>query len=207
MIVKTNKITPNNNLQKNRVKRNVQIDTYFDTNIVIDAMAPNFYIINITDYYFHNDGLDLHIFSTPELNEDITLLITVYIDMYNDSLGYWISKEIDVRAYDYYGTSEIFSAYFDDLNLDIFTSDISLTVLNIIVESNSTINNYYVYFEEINYNFPKATSAYDSAISNYYEADTNSYYPDITDNTNISSYISGGSKSSGSISTGVIIDL
>ena len=93
------------------------------------------------------------------------------------------------------------------MNLDIFTSDISLTVLNIIVESNSTINNYYVYFEEINYNFPKATSAYDSAISNYYEADTNSYYPDITDNTNISLYISGGSKSSGSISTGVIIDL
>ena len=108
IIVKTNKMTPNNNLQKNRVKRNVQIDTYFDTNIVIDAMAPNFYIINITDYYFHNDGLDLHIFSTPELNEDITLLITLNIDMYNDSLGYWISKEIDVRAYDYYGTSEYF---------------------------------------------------------------------------------------------------
>ena len=93
------------------------------------------------------------------------------------------------------------------MNLDIFTSDISLTVLNIIVESNSTINNYYVYFEDINYNFPKATSVYDSAISNYYEADTNSYYPDITDNTNISSYISGGSKSSGSISTGVIIGI
>ena len=158
IIIKTNNINkaiPHNNFRKDRVKRNAQIDTYFDTDIVIDTMAPNFYVINVTGCYFRNDGLDLFIFSTPELNEDITLLITLYIDMYNDSLGYWITKEIDVRAYDYYGTGEIFSAYFDDLNLDIFTSDISLTVLNIIVESNSTINNYYVYFEEINYNFQK----------------------------------------------------
>ena len=205
IIVKTNKITVNNNLQKNRVKRNVQIDTYFDTNIVIETMAPIFYIINVTDYYFHNDGLDLFIFSNPELNEDITLLITLYIDIFNDSLGYWTNKEIDVRAYDYYGTRERFSAYIDDLNLDNLNL-VSLTVLNIIVESNSTNNNYNVYFEEINYSVQEETSVYDSAISNYYETDTDSYNPDTTDDTEFSN-ISGGSKSSGSISTGVIIGI
>jgi hypothetical protein len=159
-----NKAIPNNNFRKDRVKRKVQIETYIDTSIEIETYYTTMYILNVTYYYFYNMGLDLNIISTPELIEDITLLITLYIDKYNDSLGYWTNKEIDVRAYDYYGTGEMFSAYIDDLNLDNFTSDISLTVLNIIVESNSTINNYYVYFEEINYNFPKATSAYDSAI-------------------------------------------
>ena len=210
MIVKTNKITANNNLQKNRVKRNVQIDTYFDTNIVIATMAPNFYIINVTDYSFYNDGFDLYISSTPELNEDITLLITLYIDMYNDSLGYWISKEIDVRAYDYYGTGNMFSAYIDELNLVNLTSDISLTVLNIIVESNNTNNNYYVYFEEMTFNFPEETD-YDYSTplemsDSYYQIDSDSYYPDTTNNTE-SSYISVGNRSSGSISTGVIIGI
>ena len=213
IIIKTNNINktiPNNNFRKDRVKRNIQIDTYiFETNIV-ETYSPNTYNINVTYYHFYDRGLELYIFSTPELNEDITLLITLYIDMYNDSLGYWISKEIDVRAYDYYGTGNMFSAYIDELNLVNLTSDISLTILNIIVESNNTNNNYYVYFEEMTFNFPEGTD-YDSSTSlemsdSYYQIDTDSYYPDTTNNTE-SSYISVGNRSSGSISTGVIIGI
>jgi len=210
IFIKTNNINktiPNNNFKKDRVKRKVQIETYFDTTIQTETNYITIYQINVTYFLFYNLGLDLHIFSTPELNEDITLLITLYIDKYNDSLGYWTSKEIDVRAYDYYGTGEMFSAYIDDLNLDNFTSDISLTVLNIIVESNNTNNDYYVYFEEMTFNFPEETDTYIPwDMSDYYQTDTYSSYPDTTDNTEIS-YISGGSKSSGSISTGVIIGI
>ena len=211
IIIKTNNINkaiPHNNFRKDRVKRNIQIDTdIFETNIA-ETNNPNIYNINVTYYNFYDRGLDLYIFSTPELNEDITLLITIYIDKYNESLGYWISKEIDVRAYDYYGTGNVFSAYIDELNLVNLTSDISLTVLNIIVESNNTNNNYYVYFEEMTFNFPEVTDFSTSLemSDSYYQIDTDSYYPDITDDTEFS-YISGGSKSSGSISTGVIIGI
>lgn len=213
IIIKTNNINkaiPHNNFRKDRVKRNIQIDTYiFETNIV-ETYSPNTYNINVTYYHFYDRGLELYIFSSPELNEDITLLITLYIDMYNDSLGYWISKEIDVRAYDYYGTGNMFSAYIDELNLVNLTSDISLTILNIIVESNNTNNNYYVNFEEMTFNFPEETD-YDYSTSlemsdSYYQIDTDSYYPDTTNNTE-SSYISVGNRSSGSISTGVIIGI
>ena len=213
IIIKTNNINktiPNNNFRKDRVKRNIQIDTYiFETNIV-ETYSPNTYNINVTYYHFYDRGLELYIFSTPELNEDITLLITLYIDMYNDSLGYWISKEIDVRAYDYYGTGNMFSAYIDELNLVNLTSDISLTVLNIIVESNNTNNNYYVYFEEMTFNFPEETDyEYSTPLEmsdSYYQIYSDSYYPDTTNNTE-SSYISVGNRSSGSISTGVIIGI
>jgi len=212
IIITTNKLTPNNNLRKDRVKRNVQIRTDFpeDTDIVIDTNDPQLYIINITYYYFYDQGLDLYLFSDPEINVTITLLITLYIDQFNDSLGYWTSKEIDVRAYDYDGTGELFSAYIDDLILDD-SSSISISILNIIIESNNTISNYYVYFEEMTYTYPEDTSIGDwsDLHEEYvdYSTDTDIYSSlNDTNNTDISP-INRASKSSGSIPIGAIIGI
>ena len=212
IIIKTNKLTPKNNLRKDRVKRNVQIATDFpeDTDTVIDTNDPQLYIINITYYYFYDQGLDLYLFSDPEINVTITLLITLYIDQFNDSLGYWTSKEIDVRAYDYDGTGELFSAYIDDLILDD-SSSISISILNIIIESNNTISNYYVYFEEMTYTYPEDTSIGDwsDLHEEYvdYSTDTDIYSSlNDTNNTDISP-INRASKSSGSIPIGAIIGI
>jgi len=212
IIITTNKLTPKNNLRKDRVKRNVQIRTDFpeDTDIVIDTNDPQLYIINITYYYFYDQGLDLYLFSDPEINVTITLLITLYIDQFNDSLGYWTSKEIDVRAYDYDGTGELFSAYIDDLILDD-SSSISISILNIIIESNNTISNYYVYFEEMTYTYPEDTSIGDwsDLHEEYvdYSTDTDIYSSlNDTNNTDISP-INRASKSSGSIPIGAIIGI
>ena len=208
IIVKTNNINKtksNNILQENRVKRNVQIETDIESNYELETDAQNIYSINVTDYFFYDRLLDIHITSNPELNDNITLLFTFYIDKYNDSLGYWISKVIDIRAYDLYETGEYFSAYIEDLNLENLTSEISLTILNISVESNNKSNYYFVYFQEMTYNFPEESDSYIFDIS---DLSFNSSMQDTTDSIDdIESYISRDSKSSGSISMGAIIGI
>jgi len=205
-----NKAIPNNNFRKDRVKRKVQIETYFDTSIEIETNYITIYNLTVAIYYFYNMGLNLNIISTPELMEDITLLITLYIDKYNDSLGYWTSKEIDVRAYDYYGTREMFSAYIDDLNLDNLTSYISITILNISVESNNIIYKYYVYFDEMTFYFPEESDTYTSwsMTDSYYEyyTDSDTYSSQNTSNNSNSLVINRGTNTSG-ISKGAIIGI
>jgi len=130
-----------NNLRRNKVKIELQ-------------EKSNIYKLNVTDYNFFESQMELLIHSEPELDNVITLLIKLYIYKYNITLGYWTNKEIDVRAYDYSGTGEVFSAYVEDLTLDGLTGDMSITILNISVESYNASNVYYIFFEETTFNFP-----------------------------------------------------
>ena len=130
-----------NNLRRNKVKRELQEES-------------NIYNLNVTNYNFFESQMELLIHSEPELDNDITLLIKLYIDKYNYTLGYWTNKEIDVRAYDYSGTGEVFTANVEELILDRLTGDMSITILNISVESYNASNVYYIFFEERTFNFP-----------------------------------------------------
>ena len=102
-----------NNLRKNKVKRELQEES-------------NIYNLNVTDYNFYEGQMELLIHSEPELDNDITLLIKLYIDKYNYTLGYWTNKEIDVRAYDYSGIGEVFTANVEELISDRLTGDMSI---------------------------------------------------------------------------------
>ena len=143
--------------------------------------------------------MELLIHSEPELDNDITLLIKIYIDKYNYTLGYWTNKEIDVRAYDYLGTGEVFTAYVEELILDRLTGNMSITILNISVESYNSSNVYYIFFEETTFNFP-GINVPESTLITY---STNIDYIDNID----SNIISNGSTSSSGLSGGAIAGL
>ena len=143
--------------------------------------------------------MELLIHSEPELDNDITLLIKIYIDKYNYTLGYWTNEEIDVRAYDYLGTGEVFTAYVEELILDRLTGNMSITILNISVESYNSSNVYYIFFEETTFNFP-GINVPESTLITY---STNIDYIDNID----SNIISNGSTSSSGLSGGAIAGL
>ena len=188
-IINNEKITNKeiyNNLRRDEVKRELQEES-------------NIYNLTVTNYSFYDRQMDLFVDSEPELDNNITLLITLYIDKYNNTLGYWTSVEIDVRAYDYYGTGEVFSAYIEDLTLGRLTEDMSLTILNIDVESYNANNTYYISFEERTFYF-HGTNMPESTVISYY-TDT-----DDIDSSDIAVISVGRSTSSG-ISTGAIIGI
>jgi hypothetical protein len=188
-IINNEKITNKeiyNNLRRDEVKRELQEES-------------NIYNLTVTNYSFYDRQMDLFVDSEPELDNNITLLITLYIDKYNNTLGYWTSVEIDVRAYDYYGTGEVFSAYVEDLTLGRLTEDMSLTILNIDVESYNANNTYYISFEERTFYF-HGTNMPESTVISYY-TDT-----DDIDSSDIAIISVGRSTSSG-ISTGAIIGI
>ena len=177
------------NLRKDEVKRELQEEN----------KITNVYNLTVTNYSFYYGQMDIFVVSEPELDDNITLLITLYIDKYNNTLGYWTSKEIDVSAYDYYGTGEIFSADIEDLAFDRYIGDISLTILNISVESHNPNNTYYISFEEMTFTFYGENVAESTVILYYTDTD------DI-DSTN-SIIVSSGRSTSSGISTGAIIGI
>ena len=188
-IINNEKITNKeiyNNLRRDEVKRELQEES-------------NIYNLTVTNYSFYDRQMDLFVDSEPELDNNITLLITLYIDKYNNTLGYWTSVEIDVRAYDYYGTGEVFSAYVEDLTLGRLTEDMSLTILNIDAESYNANNTYYISFEERTFYFHG---------TNMPESTVISYYTDTDDiDSSYIAVISVGRSTSSGISTGAIIGI
>ena len=182
--IQSNKKIIYNNSLKVGVERNLQIENATDLETGTDYY--NIYYIDVINYTFNDREMNIYILSFPELIEEITLLITLYIDKYNDTLGYWTNKVINVTAY-YYNSIDVYSAHVEDLTLDNLIGDISLTILNIYAESDNINNIYLVNFTEQTFNFQE-------------DSDSDSY---IFDSTNISV---GRSTSSG-ISTGAIIGI
>lgn len=185
--IQKNKTVIYNNSLKVKIERNLQIEN--ETDLEAGTDYENIYYINVTNYTFDNQEMNIYIDYSTILFEEITLLITLYIDKYNDSLGYWTHKVVDVRAYYYYDINA-YSAYVEDLTLDNLSGDISLTILNIEAESDNISNFYYVNFYEQTFNFQQPS-------------DTDSDNFESTDSTIISV---ARSTSSGS-STGAIIGI
>ena len=136
--IQKNKTVIYNNSLKVKIERNLQIEN--ETDLEAGTDYENIYYINVTNYTFDNQEMNVYIDYSTILFEEITLLITLYIDKYNDSLGYWTNKVVDVRAY-YYDIN-VYSAYVEDLTLDNLSGDISLTILNIEAESDNLSNFY-----------------------------------------------------------------
>ena len=123
--IQKNKTVIYNNSLKVKIERNLQIEN--ETDLEAGTDYENIYYINVTNYTFDNQEMNVYIDYSTILFEEITLLITLYIDKYNDSLGYWTNKVVDVRAYYYYDIN-VYSAYVEDLTLDNLSGDISLTI-------------------------------------------------------------------------------
>ena len=140
--IQKNKTVIYNNSLKVKIERNLQIEN--ETDLEAGTDYENIYYINVTNYTFDNQEMNIYIDYSTILFEEITLLITLYIDKYNDSLGYWTNKVVYVRAYYYYYDINVYSAYVEDLTLDNLSGDISLTILNIEAESDNLSNFYYV---------------------------------------------------------------
>ena len=188
-----NEITLHNNLRKDTSKKD----------LLIESNNVNITITNIT---YEEREINLYINPESELQNNLTFLITLYIDKYDDYLGFWLSKEIEVRACDYYGIS-IFSAYVEDLTFDNLTLDIFLAILNITIDNSNANNTYNVYFDQLEFNFQEENSI---SIINYlsppdFEGDgDNVNVPISTDNSESSI---NSESSSGSLSTGIIIGI
>ena len=191
--IQTNKTKAYNDSLKVKIERNLQIENSTD----LEAGTDNLFIfhISIINYTFYDQEMNAYIESDPQLIEEITLLFTLYIDKYDDSLGYWTSKEIDVRAYDYYETG-IYSAYVEDLTLNDLSGDIHLTILDIKVESNETNYIYYIGPNETTFHFTVATGT---------DIETMETDSDIDSSDNI--IISGGGSTSSGLSTGALIGI
>ena len=97
--IQKNKTVIYNNSLKVKIERNLQIEN--ETDLEAGTDYENIYYINVTNYTFDNQEMNIYIDYSTILFEEITLLITLYIDKYNDSLGYWTNKVVDVRAYYY----------------------------------------------------------------------------------------------------------
>ena len=188
-----NEIAPYNNLRKDNSK----------INLLINPNSVNITIINIT---FEDREINLYVNPESEIQTNLTFLITLYIDKYDDYLGYWLSKEIEVKASDYNGIG-VFSAYIEDLTFENLTYDLNLVILNITIDNSNVNITYNVNYDQLVFNFPEENSIDVVNDLSPPDFDNGDFYGPITSDNSESYTNSEGNESSGSISIGIIIGI
>ena len=194
--------TSYNNLKHNELIRNLQEETDDD----IDEIVYN---INITDYMFNSMAMYIYLNSQPQLPNNVTFLAELNISKYNNTLGNYVNKKVEVKAFEFSVNKSIYYAFVQDLTLNDTNRNITLEILNLTVDSSIFDDNYY--FNVMNFKreytiLPETIPDEETEPQN----DTTDTTPDSTDNSNSNSNAgatSVRSKSSGGISTGAIIGI
>ena len=193
--------TSYNNLKHNELIRNLQEETDDD----IDEIVYN---INITDYMFNSMAMYIYLNSQPQLPNNVTFLAELNISKYNNTLGNYVNKKVEVKAFEFSVNKSIYYAFVQDLTLNDTNRNITLEILNLTVDSSIFDDNYY--FNVMNFKREYTILPEFSDEETEPQNDTTDTTPDSTDNSNSNSNAgatSVRSKSSGGISTGAIIGI
>ena len=128
--------TSYNNLKHNELIRNLQEETDDD----IDEIVYN---INITDYMFNSMAMYIYLNSQPQLPNNVTFLAELNISKYNNTLGNYVNKKVEVKAFEFSVNKSIYYAFVQDLTLNDTNINITLEILNLTVDSSIFDDNYY----------------------------------------------------------------